>query len=356
MVWTRESGIRIGVGYGGQEGWAGSSETIVLPDGTYRMYYCHEWYDFELGYYVGHILSAVSTDGITWTKEEGVRVDRGGTNDLIRAGHPNVINLLDGTYRMYYVGYDNVAGNHAILSAVSTDGVTWTKEEGIRIEIGGIYDGNAVLHPEVVAVQGGFIMFYGGENEDLQTDILSAVSMDGLDWNKESGIRINLYNESALPGDIVNLSDNQYRMYFHIDRHPSQPRLEIRSTIGTISPLIANVQIDIKPGSEPNSINVSSAGVIPVAILSSETFDATQVDPETVFLAGAGVKLAGKSGKYLSHEEDINGDGLLDSVCQVYTAQFMIETGHSSAELTAETFDGRPVRGEDSINIVPDGE
>jgi len=114
------------------------------------------------------------------------------------------------------------------------------------------------------------------------------------------------------------------------------------------------VAIDIKPGSDPNSINLSSAGVIPVAILSSDTFDATTVNPDTVSLAGARVKLVGKSSKYLCHEEDVNGDELLDLVCQVYTAEFMIEEGESVAVLEAETFDGAPIRGEDTISIVPD--
>jgi hypothetical protein len=40
-------------------------------------------------------------------------------------------------------------------------------------------------------------------------------------------------------------------------------------------------------------VNLGSAGVIPVAILSSASFDATTVDPATISLAGASVKLVG---------------------------------------------------------------
>ena len=121
-------------------------------------------------------------------------------------------------------------------------------------------------------------------------------------------------------------------------------------------PPVIEVDIDIKPGSDPNSINLSSAGVITVAILSSDTFDATTVDPETVSLAGAGVKMVGKSGKYLSHEEDVNNDGSLDLVCQIYTAQFGlgIEPGATIAVLEAQTYDGQAIRGEDAVRIVPD--
>ena len=51
---------------------------------------------------------------------------------------------------------------------------------------------------------------------------------------------------------------------------------------GTIEEEAAEVVIDIKPGSFPNSINPKNKGVIPVAILTTATFDATTVDPLSV--------------------------------------------------------------------------
>lgn len=116
---------------------------------------------------------------------------------------------------------------------------------------------------------------------------------------------------------------------------------------------VTTVAIDIKPGSFPNSINLSSAGVVPVAILSSATFDATQVDPATVTLAGGAVRLIGKGDKFACSAQDVNKDGLLDLVCHVVTAQFLIEPGDSVAVLEAKTLSGQAIRGEDSINIVP---
>lgn len=113
------------------------------------------------------------------------------------------------------------------------------------------------------------------------------------------------------------------------------------------------VDIDIKPNSESNSINLGSAGVISVAILSSSTFDAMTVDPDSIALAGARVKLVGKSNRQLCHNEDVNSDAFLDLVCKVETAQFMIEEGETIAVLEAELLDGTLIRGEDSIRIVP---
>src|SRR5206468_53129 len=54
-----------------------------------------------------------------------------------------------------------------------------------------------------------------------------------------------------------------------------------------------SVLIDIKPGSYPNSINLGSGGTVPVAIISTPTFDASTVIPTTITLAGATVKFRG---------------------------------------------------------------
>lgn len=147
------------------------------------------------------------------------------------------------------------------------------------------------------------------------------------------------------------------------------PQLEIMATGGTgccryaqydlrvddlvVVTTVTTVSVDIKPGSDPNTVNLGSAGVVPVAILGSATFDATMIDPESLFLAGAAVKMAGKSGKLLCHSEDVNGDGFIDEVCQFQTAEFMIEPGSDKAELTGVTVDGMSIKGEDSISIVP---
>ena len=64
--------------------------------------------------------------------------------------------------------------------------------------------------------------------------------------------------------------------------------------------------------------------------------------------------MVGKSNKFLCHEEDVNGDGVVDLVCKVETVQFLIEVGDSVAVLEAKTFGGVEIRGEDSVRIVPD--
>jgi N-acetylneuraminic acid mutarotase len=114
------------------------------------------------------------------------------------------------------------------------------------------------------------------------------------------------------------------------------------------------VSIDIKPGSSPNKINLKSAGVVDVAILSSATFDATQVDPATVTLTASTVRLRGRSDKYSCNVRDVNHDGKPDLVCRVKAAdEPMLKAGSTSAVLTGRTFSGQGIQGVDTIQIVP---
>ena len=118
---------------------------------------------------------------------------------------------------------------------------------------------------------------------------------------------------------------------------------------------VKEVTIDIKPGSYPNTINLGSNGVIPVAILSDPDFDATTVDPESVSLAGSGVAVRGKGNKYLAHEEDVNGDGLTDLVVKVETENLNLPDKFQEGYgiVTGQTSDGVEFTGSDYIIIVP---
>jgi hypothetical protein len=108
------------------------------------------------------------------------------------------------------------------------------------------------------------------------------------------------------------------------------------------------VSIDIKPGSDTNPINPKSKGVIPVAILTTNTFDATTVDPLSVQFGPDGATEAHGRG----HIEDANGDGRLDLVLHFNTKETGIQCGDTSASLTGKTFNGQAIEGSDSIKTV----
>ncbi|RLB88247.1 MAG: hypothetical protein DRH26_13950, partial [Deltaproteobacteria bacterium] len=118
------------------------------------------------------------------------------------------------------------------------------------------------------------------------------------------------------------------------------------------------VSVDIKPGNgtEPNSINLGSNGSVPVAILSTDDFDASTIDPGTVTLAGAGVKIKGKGNRLMSSLADINGDGLKDLIVHVDTQALTITDAEELAVIEGFTYSGLSIIGSDTIRIVPSQE
>lgn len=108
------------------------------------------------------------------------------------------------------------------------------------------------------------------------------------------------------------------------------------------------VEIDIKPGSFPNAINPRSHGVIPVAILTTPDFDATQVNPASVAFGSDGAGIVHGSG----HSSDVDGDGDLDLLLHFKTQDSGVECGDRYMELTGETLAGIRIAGKDSIKTV----
>lgn len=112
--------------------------------------------------------------------------------------------------------------------------------------------------------------------------------------------------------------------------------------------VLQRVEIDIKPNKEPSPVNLKSKNVIPVAIFTTDTFDATTVDPLSVEFGPDGAFEAHGRG----HIEDVDGDSDLDLVLHFAVQETGISCGDSSASLTGETFGGEAIEGSDSIKTV----
>jgi hypothetical protein len=131
---------------------------------------------------------------------------------------------------------------------------------------------------------------------------------------------------------------------------PSDPHIAFNDLCFVLES--TEVQIDIKPGTNPNTVNLKSKGTVPVAVLSSPAFSASTVSPLTVRLAGVPVSLRG-NGTPMASLEDVNGDGLLDLVLHFSTQALPRLTSNTDITLVGETFDGQLIIGSDSIVIVP---
>ncbi len=192
-VWTRE-GVLIPGGYC-------DPEVVKLPDGRYRMYYGLD----PRTYPEVAIISAVSSGGLNWIPESGIRI----SGEAMPA-MPSVIELPDGRWRMYY-------SSGGIQSAISDDGLNF-QQEGLQLAN---YGDIVVRSSTVIRLDDGrYRMYYceGKQQPTWPVQVKSAISSDGLSWEIEPGIRIDgskspFYGHIDGP-DIVKLSDGSFRLYF----------------------------------------------------------------------------------------------------------------------------------------------
>jgi len=104
--------------------------------------------------------------------------------------------------------------------------------------------------------------------------------------------------------------------------------------------------VDIKPGSEPNLVNANKKkGGTPVAILTTEDFDAATVDVATVGFGPNGTRA-----QHDGHMEDVDGDD--DLLLHFSTQDTGIQQGDTEACVTGNALGGVLIYGCDTINIL----
>ena len=120
-----------------------------------------------------------------------------------------------------------------------------------------------------------------------------------------------------------------------------------------------SVNIDIKPGSDPNSINLGEKGLLPVAILGNANFDVATIHPDSVELGGTDLATRGseKAPKLAFSFEDANSDGFVDMMI-FFDVQQLVDNGAltettDALTLTGLLIDGIPIAGTDSVRVVP---
>lgn len=122
--------------------------------------------------------------------------------------------------------------------------------------------------------------------------------------------------------------------------------------ISGVSPEVRQINIDIKPGGGAVApINPKSRGGIPVALLSSDEFDALKVDFSSLTFGSTGdepsLQRCGKGG------EDVNGDGRLDLVCHFENQVAKFEATDLEGIVKGKSADGMRFEGRGLLKIVP---
>ena len=180
LRWEPEPGVRFGDG----ERAYGSPRCLYVgsvkgPGASgYRLYFHSYSYPMKPGLSSqNHIISAISEDGLHFVRERGVRIAQEGELESYAVYAPEVLRLGTGGFRMYYAGWSWDPTRGRIFSAVSGDGLSWTKEKAPCVVPGGTWDGVKCSEPCVTRLPDGrYRMFYEASNEDAVWRILSATS------------------------------------------------------------------------------------------------------------------------------------------------------------------------------------
>jgi N-acetylneuraminic acid mutarotase len=106
------------------------------------------------------------------------------------------------------------------------------------------------------------------------------------------------------------------------------------------------VQIDILPRIFPNRLNLRFLPAIPVAVLTTPSFNAADVAVSTVRFAGAAPAL--------SALVDVDGDGDRDLSLLFATRDVNLTCASTQATLTGQTTTGTQIQGTDSVRITRD--
>lgn len=180
---------------------------FVLKDGAvYRMYYVGVT-STNGDSYVG---LATSADGINWTKN---------SSPVLMFLHNrmavNTVLICNNKYYMYF-NYTNILqGDSGIGLATSSDGITWNVDSKNIISIDQSWETNNLISPCVRYEGGQFKMIYSTLSN---SGFGSAVSTDGINWTKSTNnpffTSSNTIWSSQVRYPYLVKVDNRYRLYY----------------------------------------------------------------------------------------------------------------------------------------------
>ena len=216
----------------------------------------------------------------------------------------------------YMEGYTGVDGSPAISFSVGEGGIIDPDVMPVWRVLVGIIDPEIIINPDIIPI--------GELDFSAVTGTKGYLNLTGLEV-------LVVDADGVLTGDVYDVPD------FTIT--------------DSSTPEVAEVNIDIKPGSDPNCFNVNGHGVIPVAILGSSEFDVYDIDLATPTFGGLEVRVRGNRGPLCSTEY-VNGDEFIDMVCHFEDNTDNWTPGNAVATLTGQLQDGTAFEGSDSICIV----
>jgi hypothetical protein len=206
------------------------SDTVKVPGGWRTFFHVNA--DPRTGALM-RIRSAFTADGKTWRVEDGDRVVAPPTGPAaLGVADPAPVQLPGGAWLMAIKSFiapaSSAPGNpvqlggmetHQVGSATSPDGLTWTRDEGIRIPRASvpcaINDGDRRV----------LIYFVQPPNQPGKPETVACtVSTDGMNFEQDAAFQIEgLSTLKAVDPSILKDEQGRFRLYYLASNHPGDP-------------------------------------------------------------------------------------------------------------------------------------
>jgi DNA-binding beta-propeller fold protein YncE len=214
--------------------WGGSvSDTVKVPGGWRTFFHVNA--NPQAGARM-RIRSAFTADGRTWQVEAGDRVVAPTSGPAaLGVADPAPVQLPDGSWLMAIKSFIEPIGatpvqpvppvnpggieTHQVLSATSADGLTWTRDEGVRIPRASvpcaINDGDKRV-----------LIYYVNppEEQGKPETVACAVSTDGMNFERDRSFQIEgLSTLKAVDPSILKDDEGKFRLYYLASNHQGDP-------------------------------------------------------------------------------------------------------------------------------------
>lgn len=146
-TFTEEAGFRVTPSAAGMTALTGPG-VVKLRNGTYKMYFSTLPIPGE-GVKPHYIRSATSADALTWTMDSGVRIGTGATTLTGNSEHPAAYVNSDGSVTLFYFRNTDLK----LYQSTATDGLTFTSEAWTGLDLN---------DPDIVNLPDGTVRLYGG--------------------------------------------------------------------------------------------------------------------------------------------------------------------------------------------------
>ena len=104
------------------------------------------------------------------------------------------------------------------------------------------------------------------------------------------------------------------------------------------------MEIDLLPDNPDNRVDLGRQRLLPIAIFGSADLDVDDVNPRTLSLEADTQNLVGKSDKRLCRQQDLNGDGRMDLLCNIKTIGYRVQPGDIPVTISVGTYQRQSLR------------